>query len=163
MDLHRLVFSEGFPDYAGTQRVEPIDIAGDSCCAPVDIGHQLAILCEEVQARLLTIEESEEHPELVGVQVEVVAIAHARLLKIHPFPDGNGRTARLLLNLMFMRFGLRPVEVKNADRYIPRLRRAINGDYTGLVDLLLSQQERESLRLLEAAARARRQAMRRRG
>jgi len=163
MDLHRVVFGEGFPEHAGTQRVEAIDIAGDPCCPPGNIGNQLAIMCEEVQARVEALESGDDVPELVGLQLEVVAVAHARLLKIHPFPDGNGRAARLLLNLMFIRFGLRPIEVKTADGYIPKLRRAMQGDYAGLVDLLLSQQERESLRLLEAAARARRQAMRRRG
>jgi Fic family protein len=37
--------------------------------------------------------------------------AHARLVAIHPFSDGNGRTARLLMNLLLMRAGYPPVVV----------------------------------------------------
>ena len=37
--------------------------------------------------------------------------AHARLVTIHPFKDGNGRTARLLMNLLLMRAGYPPVVI----------------------------------------------------
>jgi len=35
------------------------------------------------------------------------ALAHHRLAEIHPFIDGNGRTARLVMNLILMRAGYR--------------------------------------------------------
>jgi cell filamentation protein, protein adenylyltransferase len=37
--------------------------------------------------------------------------AHARLVAIHPFSDGNGRTARLLMNLLLLRAGYPPVVI----------------------------------------------------
>jgi len=37
--------------------------------------------------------------------VQFAALMHARLVKIHPFIDGNGRTARLVMNLMLLRAG----------------------------------------------------------
>ena len=42
--------------------------------------------------------------------------AHYRLVSIHPFVDGNGRTARLLLNALLMRFGFAPIIIRSIDR-----------------------------------------------
>ena len=42
--------------------------------------------------------------------------AHCRFVGIHPFNDGNGRTARLLMNLMLIRGGYPPVSVRPEDR-----------------------------------------------
>lgn len=42
--------------------------------------------------------------------------AHFRLVAIHPFSDGNGRTARLLMNLLLLRGGYPPVAVRPEDR-----------------------------------------------
>ena len=52
--------------------------------------------------------------------------AHYRLVAIHPFPDGNGRTARLLMNLMLLRQGYPPVSVRPEDRktYLDTLEQA---------------------------------------
>lgn len=52
--------------------------------------------------------------------------AHRRLVEIHPFNDGNGRTARLLMNLVLLRGGYPPVAVRPVDRpaYISALQQA---------------------------------------
>ena len=42
--------------------------------------------------------------------------AHRRLVGIHPFNEGNGRTARLLMNLILIRGGYPPVAVRPVDR-----------------------------------------------
>ena len=42
--------------------------------------------------------------------------AHLRLVTIHPFNDGNGRTARLLMNLILARAGFPPIAVRPEDR-----------------------------------------------
>jgi hypothetical protein len=41
--------------------------------------------------------------------IDLAAWAHAEWLRIHPFANGNGRTARLWANCLFMRYGLPPV------------------------------------------------------
>ena len=52
--------------------------------------------------------------------------AHFRLTAIHPFGDGNGRTARLLMNMLLIRGGYPPVAVRPEDcmRYLDSLERA---------------------------------------
>ena len=59
-------------------------------------------------------------------------MAHRRLADIHPFNDGNGRAARLLMNLILIRAGYPPVAVRPADRldYIRSLQQAQAGQGT---------------------------------
>ena len=48
--------------------------------------------------------------------IEKAALFHLDIEGIHPFVDGNGRTGRLILNLMLMQHGYPPINVKFADR-----------------------------------------------
>jgi Fic family protein len=65
--------------------------------------------------------------------------AHLRLVNIHPFNDGNGRTARLLMNLILIRDGYPPVAVGPEDRlaYIRALQQAQAGQGSEAFDNLL--------------------------
>ncbi|MDD5200954.1 MAG: Fic family protein [Terrimicrobiaceae bacterium] len=51
---------------------------------------------------------SELDTDQLAAVLEVCAWAHARWIQIHPFANGNGRTARLLANSIAMRYGLPP-------------------------------------------------------
>ena len=51
-----------------------------------------------------------------GHSPEVAFTAHQRLVGIHPFNDGNGRTARLLMNLILIRDGFPPIAIRPEDR-----------------------------------------------
>jgi Fic family protein len=86
--------------------------------------------------------------------------AHRRLVEIHPFDDGNGRTARLLMNLMLLRGGYPAVAVRPEDRpaYIAALQQAQAGGGTEAFDHLLYQRLDATLEEYVGAARqARRQ------
>ena len=67
------------------------------------------------------------------------ALLHGELVKIHPFIDGNGRTSRLLMNLVLMNKGYNPVIIKKESRlkYYEALDKAhITGNYTDFVKLV---------------------------
>lgn len=61
--------------------------------------------------------------------VKITADAHYKLVSIHPFSDGNGRTSRLLMNLLLMQEGYPPAIVRKEDRlpYINSLEKAQKG------------------------------------
>jgi len=67
-----------------------------------------------------------------------VADLHAAFERIHPFLDGNGRTGRLILNLMLVRLGYPPAIIYKRQRseYLRALRRADAGDPGSLGELL---------------------------
>jgi hypothetical protein len=69
---------------------------------------------------------------------ETLARIHARFEQIHPFLDGNGRTGRLILNLLLVRLGYPPAIVYKRERstYLNALRRADSDDYGALGELL---------------------------
>ena len=48
--------------------------------------------------------------------IELSAWTHAEFVKIHPFPDGNGRTARLIMNYQLMAKGFLPIIIRVEDR-----------------------------------------------
>ena len=78
-----------------------------------------------------------------GVPPEVEAAwLHHRFSQIHPFADGNGRVARALASLVFIKSGWFPLIVKRDDwtRYIEALEKADGGDLRPLVALFIEAQ-----------------------
>lgn len=64
--------------------------------------------------------------------------AHAAFERIHPFLDGNGRTGRLVLNVLLVRLGFPPAIIfkRDRDRYLHALDQADKGDPGSLAELL---------------------------
>ena len=69
-----------------------------------------------------------------------IAVVHSELLFIHPFREGNGRTARVLANLMSRKNGYSSLkfELINFDEYVYAVQNAANKDYTKMTSLIQS-------------------------
>ena len=69
---------------------------------------------------------------------EALAALHAEFERIHPFLDGNGRTGRLVTNLLLIRLGYPPVIIRKGERarYLNNLRRSDAGDAGPLGEFL---------------------------
>ncbi|WP_419539569.1 Fic family protein [Paraburkholderia bengalensis] len=70
---------------------------------------------------------------------------HTRFVKIHPFVDGNGRTARLLLNFELMKAGYPPAIIRKEDRlgYYDSLDEAcVSGDHSAIPQLVAQAVQR---------------------
>jgi len=87
--------------------------------------------------------------ESKGLHVlEIAAKLHHDFVLIHPFDDGNGRVARMLVNYLLLHTGYPPVIIPSGEKsaYLGALRLADAGDLTPLVEFLGKQLER-SLKL----------------
>ena len=96
LQLHTLFYSGIDPAHAGRYREGQVFITGTEYVPPMaeEVPGQMAALMEELNRKKDTL-----HP------VVLAAYAHRRLVDIHPFQDGNGRTARLLMNLILVNRG----------------------------------------------------------
>lgn len=95
-ELHRLFYSGIDADRAGRYREHQVFITGTEYVPPA--AREVPALMEGFVAEL-NKQKNALHPVLFA------AFAHRRLVDIHPFVDGNGRAARLLMNLIFVNRG----------------------------------------------------------
>ncbi len=79
---------------------------------------------------------------------------HYKFIRIHPFDDGNGRTARILMNFILMRFGYPPVIIKTEDKenYFSALQQADAGIIKPFFDFIATDLIR-SLEIMIAGAK----------
>ena len=71
--------------------------------------------------------------------LELTAWAHSQWVRIHPFANGNGRTARILANALFMRYGLPPaiaLRPRPMADYVHAARQAMQGHWQAMVPVL---------------------------
>lgn len=134
-NLHRLILKGIDDQYAGIYRDQQVFISGASHVPPAPY------LIQEEMEKMMQWYETEGqnlHP------VERGAMLHAIFVGIHPFIDGNGRTARLLLNLELMKDGFPPVVIKVVNRlaYYDALDKAhTQKDYQDFIKLVAKEVE----------------------
>lgn len=105
-EIHSLVLKDIDPHYAGRYRDIQVRIGGSDHVPPPPL--ELDHLMEDFEVQFLTPQDT--HP------IEQAALAHFKLVDIHPFVDGNGRTARLLMNLLLVKAGYFPAIILKNDR-----------------------------------------------
>lgn len=128
--IHQLVLKDIDNENAGRYRRKNVTIKGATHTPP-----DYLKVPELMEKLVLNYENwNDFHPIIQA------ALLHGELVKIHPFVDGNGRTARLLMNLNLMNYGFNPVIIKKEDRleYYEALDKAhTTGDYTDFVKLIV--------------------------
>lgn len=126
LQIHALILQGIDRENAGRYRSVPVMISGSKHTPPPPY-----VVPEKMQEMMDFYNENMEtmHP------VELASEMHERLVYIHPFADGNGRTARLLMNLILLQNGY-PIAILKGDtenrlKYYKALETAsITGDKT---------------------------------
>ncbi len=155
--IHLLVL-QGIDDGAGTYRSVPVEISGSGFPppGPESVAAQMQEFANWFKDASVPSEET-----FAGVDgLVVAAVAHTWFVSIHPFIDGNGRVARLLMNLVLMRHGFPIAIISKEDRlrYYDALEESQGSDLTPFTALLVECIE-ESLEEYEDAAREQQQHM----
>ena len=141
--LHALVLERIDDENAGKYRNVQVRIAGASHePAP---SWDIAARMDDWSTWLVEQEDALE-------PVTAAALAHHMLVAIHPFIDGNGRTARLVMNLVLMRAGYPPAIIAKINRrgYYRVLAQADKNNPAPLVNFLGRSVERSLMLTLEA-------------
>lgn len=137
--IHSLIIQDIDRNIAGQYRNIDVFIAGTEHVPPsaLDVSFKMKELADWARRN---------HNKMYIV--EFAAIFHHKFVHIHPFQDGNGRTARLLMNIFLMRHGFPIAIIQKNDRqkYYRVLGAADNGDYKPLV-LFVAQAVLRSLNI----------------
>lgn len=124
--LHELV-TRGTMEGPGEYRSQRVWIGGSSHVPPAP--SEIVPMLDEAFRQLRNIRE----PALRGV------FLHHRLVFVHPFLDGNGRTTRLAANLVLMSAGYPPIVLRVEDRrrYYACLEEADRGRYAPFASFIM--------------------------
>lgn len=152
--IHVEIFKEAWPEIAGAWRIEDVKITDSHHLPPhfLEIPQLMRILNEEftektsnlgsikgfVFERSVPIDSDLQAIENI---INVAAWIHHQITHIHPFRDGNGRTARLVANLVLERFGLVGISIKIERENKNEYRKALSqidghGDFEPLLNII---------------------------
>ena len=152
--VHNLILRKIAPEEAGRYRQLDVKAAGTNYLYPAH--YLIPQLMTDFTDWLNSESAQNLHP------VEYAVMAHYRFVSIHPFRDGNGRTGRLLMNLLLLQAGYPIVIISNERRndYINAIAygQSNNDELDNLIDLVLSATRSsliETLSLIVTAADSR--------
>lgn len=120
LEIHRRVLGYVDPVEGGRLRTSQVFVGHHIPPHPRDLQRHM----EELIQWLNSEEALQLHP------VEYAALGHYKLVYVHPFVDGNGRTSRLLMNLVLMQARYPPITIRKEQRaeYYAALDTANEGD-----------------------------------
>jgi Fic family protein len=134
-NLHQIIIQETDKEWAGRYRNANV-IIGGARHTPPD-----AMQVPQKMRDLISWLKAQKNKTNI---IELSALLHHKLVHIHPFFDGNGRTARLTMNLLLMQAGYPLVIILKNDRkkYYDVLDKADAGKYEPLVKFIAQAIER---------------------
>ncbi len=142
--LHKLFYEKIDSDKAGKYRTSQVIITGSDVELPKpeelnEKMHEFILQLPKLKAEL--------HP------VEYAAIVHIIFVNIHPFTDGNGRVARLLMNLALLQTGYNIVVIPPVVRadYIYALQETNKGNNTDFINFIsekVLESQKEYLKII---------------
>ncbi len=135
LNIHKLLMRGIDDQNAGKYRTGQVRVAGASFMPPP---------ADRVQSMIKELLQTlKQNPDGLG-PIELAAFFHHKLAYIHPFLDGNGRTARLLMNVILVRDGYPFTVLLKVDRpkYLRALSEADNGNPVPFANFVARSVER---------------------
>ena len=142
--LHKLFYEKIDNEKAGKYRTSQVIITGSDVELPKpeeldEKMHEFILQLPKLKAEL--------HP------VEYAAMVHIIFVNIHPFADGNGRVARLLMNLALLQSGYNIVVIPPVVRadYISALQKTNSGNNTEFINFIsemVLESQKEYLKII---------------
>lgn len=135
LGIHKKAFEHLYP-FAGRLRDVDMSKGGFAFPAAMHLQNSMKMFYKDILSKLKNSYSSKEE------FIEDVAMVHAELLFIHPFREGNGRTARLLANLMCHKAGYESLAFEKLDneemfkKYIVAVQRAGMINYEPMKQLI---------------------------
>lgn len=133
MRLHQLALGHL---YAFAGKLREVNISKDGFTFPA--AKFLEASMRDFETSVLRKEPSP--PALPEALITHLAMVHGELLFIHPFREGNGRTARLLIDLMAMKHGYGKLDFgpmkRRFDDYVRAVQHAASGNYAPMEQLI---------------------------
>lgn len=143
LDIHKVILAKIDDTNAGRYRTVSVRIAGSTVVMPN------AVKVPDLMSEYVKWLNSPNADHAIKISAD----AHYKLVSIHPFVDGNGRTARLLMNLLLMQNGYPPALIRKEDRrrYISFIEKAqLGGNLDDYYELIYEAVERSLDIYLEA-------------
>jgi cell filamentation protein len=136
LEIHRIAFSELY-DWAGTWRTTSVIVGQLSPPEPNMILQLMYQFIDHLNFKMKQATNREEH-------IECLVYAHYEFIRIHPFNNGNGRTGRMLMNIVALKFGYKPLELYHREGdsrriYIEAMKSADRGNF-GTLSSLISEE-----------------------
>lgn len=138
LEIHKTAFKELY-DWAGKWRTVNVLVGQLTPPEPLQI---VRLMYQFIDNLNFKISVSQTQNEIV----ETLIYTHYEFVKIHPFNNGNGRTGRILLNLVAMKFGYKPLELYKREGesrkiYIQSMQQSDKGNFELLGNLIRQELE----------------------
>ncbi|MBS4029231.1 MAG: Fic family protein [Ignavibacteriales bacterium] len=136
LEIHNIAFRELY-DWAGKWRTTRIIVGQLEPPEPMQVPQLMYQFIDNLNYKIKTAKDKNDH-------IDCLVYAHYEFVRIHPFNNGNGRTGRILMNLVALKFGYQPLELyyREGDSrkiYISAMKSADNGDFEPLRNLIAKE------------------------
>lgn len=138
LELHKIAF-DALYEWAGKWRTINVYVGQINPPPPEKIPNLMYQYIDNLNYKISNAKSKAE-------QLEAIAYGHYEFIKIHPFNNGNGRTGRLIMNWVCLKFGYKPITLYSREgvsriTYIQALQKADNGNFKPLENLIEAELE----------------------
>ncbi len=133
LEIHKIAFGELY-DWAGKWRASEVTVGQLIPPKANQVVQQMYQFLDNLNYKI-------ERAKSKEAILECLIYSHYEFIRIHPFNNGNGRTGRILMNIIALKFGYQPIELyhqKGESRkvYINSMKSADKGDFSKLKELI---------------------------